>query len=690
MDKASSHVLPGDAAQAQLAKLDRYEGELRSITAARQDNAYAPLDLLLAAKESLYRRALDGLLPTAAAALERGEQDQALLLLDTLARQAPDHFALRVHQKPDSKQRPPQNGTRKITRFLEQLISEESRLAKDDATDLRAALGLRCFHAGRLELAAILLDSVEWERIKKPTHFLDAFSLLYWGGLAVVANKMASGISRNTHWSITQDTSSWLSLGVACAHSGLNAKAEELLAPLLPQSINNPAKLFQIVDGLRMAGCTEPLRSFFSSPGVLAQLKKELDDPQLLRLSGYLLHLGLAKEASEGYTVLASKWNELPLQDVPAVAFGFIHTRNKAKTNLLISNHKKLLTKTSCEAQDLRRIALAETFLMSGRCNAARSVLNSISASRELGDLHSPRLFYLHERVSQPWKMRELMPSLIGTAKHVPPHLVHHVFALSFYEGKLEEGLAASSQNQEESGSSLQYIRSIINFHLALGQFSQAERLLDNPLFKGKGTIALPGLHIRLNLALAEGEYAHAVELFEDFLKQTHRTQLNISLQQMRPIRIFEFALLLRFIGATERALSLARDCVREHIAPNNPCRVLVASLSRELGRLQLDIKEAKLAERVADTLCMPAAPCQALLYLHAAMVHSRLNNVDEAQRILNSKMPQAIFLAPQVRTSLLGTPWRDIPELRDLMQSMFFPYFKDTYWNKMLDGFLQ
>jgi tetratricopeptide (TPR) repeat protein len=676
-----------DSPQKQLERLELCDDLLRAFDASRRDDVFTPLDLIRAATGTLHRVAMASLLSSIENALANDARPQALSMLETLACWDPGNADLLIPPRSRRETGSLDHVPSGLAVFLEQLVADEAWGMACGEENLRAALGLNCFFAGQPTRAARLLGSVRWDTVVRFHHFLNAFALLYWGGLALEANRMAAGLCCNPRLNTSLDVEGATGIGIACAYSDLPVQAENLLLPLLQKHRKNPLRLFEVLDALILAGHALVLGDFLKETDLLGQLKAELDHPQETRLSCLLFSLGRREEATNGFELLAAKWRRLELPELPAVAFGLVHTGPRAKVNKFARTVGTALRAKGTPLAESELLVVGELQLLAGRVHEARETINRIGLTRCANDPLTPNLVTLHERLSQPEAMRVLLPSLAVGSGPIDPHEFPFVYALSRYEGRLEHGLQRVLAHLESQDHDLMAIHMAIHLHFWLGEFAQAQYYVESPQFNGNGLIAHLSLYWRAQLALAKGDLNSAAEHYESLLIVMDKLPLDLVRRQTWYTHYFEYALLLRFMGRPLRALQIAERSLRLHMAFNNPCRALVALISREARALPHSCREAIFFEQMADVLCSPRTSCQGLLLLHAMNSHVRLGNAAEAERILRRKLPKTIFLSPE-RTVLGSCSFREWVDLVPQLQPLFFPYFKNTYWNELLESF--
>jgi hypothetical protein len=671
----------------QLERLEHFEELLLTLPQKPHHYCLEPVDLLQSTVEAMSQAALPALLLRAMMALDGGDAARALLLADLLARRNPAHPTLRVFHGLEDSATPLIKRAGTLTALLEEMALEGRWPVGRSLDDLRAALGLNCFNIGRKNLAEQLFGAVRWEHVKRPVYYLNAFSLLYWGGLALTANRMIKGLVRNRHPSLVRDRLTSPQLGVACAYSGLHTKARELLVPLLKRYLSTPSALFLIFDGLVAAKAVRTLRTFLQSPGVLAQLRENLDQQQRLRLCSLLFNVNLRAEATQELKIVATVKNGLTTSDLPAVVFGLVHARldNLAHTNLTNSFGKPCnVVNTEVDA-----LAMGEALLHAGHIEDARILINQLSTIRHRNDPLLSQLAALHEQLSQPDRMRALLPHPRDTGASLSSVGLRFLYPLHLYEGTLEDGLATALANYETHKFDQVFLHTMLNFLYWLGDTAQAECLVNAESFQGVGAIAIPHLYWRKNLLLLQGRLADAADIFDHLLALVSQFFIDISNRQTFIVHFLEYALLLRQMGLHKRALAVAQAGVSRHRAFNNPCLPLVRLLTRELKSLSPTPAEAAQAEHLADILCAPRTFCQPLLYLQAASMNAALGQGEGVRRILTKKMPCAIFLNPAGRTALAGSSPKTPADVRDCLQKAFFPHLTGTYWNELLDSFM-
>lgn len=673
-----------DSPQKQLERLERCGTLLRAFNSSRHEDVFTPLDLIEAATGTLHRVAMASLLSAIDKAIVDKARPQALSMLETLACWDPGNtdlaFPSRTGQETDS----PQHAPSRLAVFLEQLAADEAWSMSCGEDNLRAALGVNLFFAGQHKRAAMLLHSVRWDAVVQFHHFLNSFALLYWGGLALEANRMAAGLCRNPRLNVSLDVEGATAIGIACAYSNLPDQAKCLLLPVLPKHRKNPARIFEVFNALLLAGQAPALREYLEETDMLAQLQAEADYPQETQLSALLFALGLREEAATGFGQLAAKWNKLELPELPAVAFGLVHTGPRGRAHKFARAVGTALRTKGNPLAESELLAVGELQLLAGRVQEARATINRIDLRRSANDPLTPTLVTLHERLSQPEAMRVLLPSLAAGDGPIDPQELPFVYAFSRYEGCLENGLQRTLAHLAEHDSDLMTIHMAIHLHFWLGEFEQAQRHVDSPQFNGNGLISHLALYWQAQLALARGDLDGAAAHYESLLLIIDRLPLELVRRQTWYAYYFEYALLLRFMGHHQRALQIAERALRIYPAFNNPCRALVVWFTRESRALPPSARETVFFEQMADVLCSPRTPCQGLLLLHAMKAHLRLGNKAEAERILRCKLPGTIFLSPA--RSVLGTCSVEDAGLRSQLQRLFFPYFKNTYWNHLLE----
>jgi len=672
------------AQPARLEDLDQLERLLRGITGHDRDGCFRSLDVLWTAHGKTLRSSLSAHIKAALEAHAKGDEARTLELLETVAGHAPHSPAFCLGNPRE------QNAGGELAPVLESLLRNPGWADSPSCNELRAVLGLGCFTAGRLDPAVALLSRVRWQDVKKPSHFLSFYFLLYWGSLADIADAMAEGLFHNQHWHTVPRGSLPLELGNACAHSGMPQEARKILAPLLRKLVRQPGVLFSALHALFLAGATADAAKFLQTRKTLASIRQKLDLPQTVRLGQYLDLADMPAEAADCFATVAARSDELTPPEIPDVVYGLVNTHNLSEACRFLD---EIMGRAGGQAlKDNQNLAcnLAEALLATGRVHEARTLLEAIPTERPAGDPLSPRLYFLHERLGDPEKMRALLPSIPETAEPISLGALHYLLPLLHFEGRLEQGLERGVALFGARTNDCLYTKRIIHYHFLLGDFAAVKRLTMDRTFTGRGQVGFQRLYWQRIVLLAEKRYAEAVQAFELYLEHLETTAVEFyKVHYWWAVQIFEFALLLRFLERGQEALALAQRCVARLGVAHNPCAPLAALLARECAGSVPTQDEAAQFEHVADMLCWPRDSCQLFLYLQAAALRERLGQPDEARRVLRHKAAQALYVAPALRQRLAEHCGQPLAAQRQTLQACVFPLFRQTYWNDLLDDFL-
>ena len=575
-----------------------------------------------------------------------------------------------------------------IKDFLSQTVQDKNWLTAKGNNDLRAVLGIQQFTAGNYNTAMTMLMSIHWEQlnINIARFVLQKFSILYWGGGAIIVERFICAFGQLSYNPILSNIDDTVTYGIFCAYTGQSSKAKKLLLPLLQMSISSPERFFQIVDGLWQADCDEDLKSFLCKSEVLASLEKILDRTQMLKLYAFLFNIGLIEASDNGFKLLAANPMQISLEELPSLVYGLTHTGNHAQADHLINTALTVRKEDQKSMKPGDAILLAESLILTGRVDKGRQILNTISTDRKPGDPLSPKLFMLHESVSQLDKIALLFPSIIDISQETEPKNLAYMFWFYFYSKKLEKGFNLVMEkfyNLKQCHAFPAHVA----FLFWLGEFSDPLIYLEDKVFKGNGPISRQYIIWGNYLQLAEKSFSTVLDGYQKLLKLIDKNIMDTHNRiNMFPTH-FEYILLLRFLGYKEQAFQEAQNYSRRYPVFNNPCHVLLSILVREMKNSDPDVDEAHECERVADVLLNPRFLCQGWLYLHAAVIQAKLGRYKEATRILHDKLANTMFLHPEKRKLLLTASGNDIISLRNQIQSMFFPHFQDTYWNHLIDA---
>ncbi|MBF0234251.1 MAG: hypothetical protein HQK65_14620 [Desulfamplus sp.] len=613
---------------------------------------------------------------------------QVIYLLNRIASYEPAGNIIQSLLPDERRATPSNNDNDRIRLFLSNLLQDMKWLSSTGEDDLRAILGIHCL-TKNYEHSITLLLGVDWGCIRMPELYFDKMATVYFNGGARIVEHFICAIGNQMFDAFRHDIHKSLTLGTLSVYVGDNTLTRKSLLPLLQKTLKNTEHFFQVVWCLLQADLHKELGSFFSTPDVLDTLGKNLDREQLLQLYSHLYNSNLVEEACKIFQVITSDLKSIQISELPIFIFGLIFSDRYTEGEQLIN--QLLPEKNDLQPEDntAESMFLVEALIISGRLDEASEILNKISADRKPGDLHSPKLFLLHLRLSQLDKMSSLLPSIVNNDQDITPSNIVYFYLVHFFNNTLEHCASVVSGRYEQYLQSLGYTNVFFMILFALGEFSQIKAKINKNLFYTNGPLSITYFQWSAYLHLAENSFDLAVQNFQHLMKICNRQVLNFHNYGAFSEWIFEYILLLRFLGQKEEAFLVAKNWIDRNRLFNNPCRPLALILYRELELRALDIYEAKECELIADIICNPTAMCQGLLYLHAAVVHTRLGSHTEATRILRTKLAHTIFLAPEPRKLLLTASSKDLPSLRDPIQKMFFPHFQDTYWNRLIDGVL-
>nr|WP_321397816.1 hypothetical protein [uncultured Desulfobacter sp.] len=573
----------------------------------------------------------------------------------------------------------------RIRLFISDMLQDLKWLAETGEDDLRATLGMH-FLTKDYDLSIKLLLGLDWGCIRMPELYLDKLVPLYFNGSAMIVERFIYAVGDQIFDVFGHDINKSLSLGTLSVYVGHNTLAGKSLLPLLKQTINNTEQFLHVVWCLLQADFCEELGAFFSDSDVLDTLMEHLDCEQLLLLYAHLYNSNLLEEAYKIFQVITSDIESLKISELPIFIFGLMFSNRYTEVDQLIRQGISQKQQLQPEKNTVEKMSLAEAFIMTGKFDEAKNILNQISTDRKYGDRHSPKLFLLHLRLSQVDQMSSLLPSIINNEKDITPSNIDYFYLVHLFNNTLEYCLSVIKDNYKLYKQSLGYTNVFFMTLFALGKFSQIRVNIKSNLFYTKGLVSITYFRWAAYLHLAENSFDLAVQSFQHFMKICNKEVLNFNNCGAFSESIFEYILLLRFLGQKEEAFKVARHWVDRNRFFSNQCRPLSFILSRELEHRALNIDEAKECELMADVIWNPVSICQGWLYLHAAIVHSRLGSHSEATRILRTKLANTIFLAPDHRKMLLTASGKDIISLRDPLQKMFFPHYKNTYWNQLID----
>jgi len=81
-----------------------------------------------------------------------------------------------------------------------------------------------------------------------------------------------------------------------------------------------------------------------------------------------------------------------------------------------------------------------------------------------------------------------------------------------------------------------------------------------------------------------------------------------------------------------------------------------------------------------------PRSYAQGWLYLHAMTTWRTLGRLDEADRLLRDKLSRIMRQGRDAGIALRPASGADPAALRQPLQDLLFPHFRDTYWNRLVD----
>ncbi|MBF0233637.1 MAG: hypothetical protein HQK65_11440 [Desulfamplus sp.] len=626
------------------------------------------------------------LIKESANALKLNNTTHALFLLNLLATYDPLNILFNSFSDYNLVESQSTNDSDTIKYFIHKKIQDKQWLTSTGNDDFRTVLGIQQFIEGDYDTAITIFMSISWELASVHTlrFFLGKSSILYWGGGAFIVESFIRTLEKLSSNPFASDIENTIQYGIFSAYTKQYDNAKQLLLPLLPSATSNPERLFQIIDALWQADCGEELKSFFCKPGILTALEKILDSAQLIKLYAFLFNIGVIAAPTKGFRIMAENpTNFSAASYLPSLVYGLTNTRalNQAdqlinRSLILIKGQKKIIN--SCDT-----MLFAESLILTGKIDQGRYLLNTIKTKRKFGDSLSPKLFLMHEVVSQFDKIKSLLPSIIDFSQDIKPQHLGYIFLTHFYEKKYELGLKLMIESNKPGG----VIPAHIGFLFWLGKFEEARSQLETNAFKGNGPIGQNYLIWSTYLHLANNKFEIAIKDYKNFLKLLDKNVVNIDNIINNLVFHFEYILLLRFGGYQEQAFNVAQYYSKRYQVFNNPCHALLLILCRETKNSEPSVEEAQECERIADVLLNPRLFCQGWLYLHAAVLQSKLGNYNEAKRILRDKLSNTMFLDPEKRKLLINASGKDIATLRNQIQSMFFPYFHDTYWNCLIDS---
>lgn len=624
----------------------------------------------------------DGLLGEAARAVAAGRPEQATARLDVLAGIDPDHCVFDLATAASGKMAPHLAACHD---FLLALSRDPTWATGAGADDLRALLGLNRFLCGFQPEGLALLSGVRWDRIKLPRYFLQKITLLYWSGAAEIVAAYLKALAPFFLDPACFDRGSRILGGVFGALSGEADFAGAVLEPLLPLVLNRPELLFQVMDGLLFAGRAVVLRAFFCAPGRLADLEGRLDREQRLRLLSLLFAAGCLREAGQGFADLAGSHDPGQLAELPQIVYGLVLSGREALAERLALAVPA--GGTAAGTQDV--LPAAEALIQVGRADRAEELLAGLSREALADQGQASAFFNLHERLSRIEGMDRAWPMLRQLAAEGSMATLDQIFWMFFYAGKLEEGLALVT----EPGFGRRFgtgfpIRAA--FLLWLGRFDEAAACLGERGYAGNGPVAWHRILFSTMLHLANRDTAAALASYRAALALLDVLGPNLGRRWLPLAPVFEYLLLLRQLGRLDEAADTAARYVRRYDLAGNPCRPLLALLTRELDRPVCSPEaEAGQCEQAADRLGDPRSYCQGWLYLQAAVLRAGLGQFAAADRILQTKLAAVLFLDPATRSTLRTAASTELAVWRKPLQAMFFPHFTATYWNRLLDAVL-
>ncbi len=636
------------------------------------------------------RKLFASLVEAAAAHLERGQPRQAEAVLEILARHAPSHPALHLDWNRPAGGPPAAAAVTCVREHLRALPEISQGLEAGGGDNLRAVLGVDLFKAGRRDPALRLLGLVRWECIGEPETFANALSLLYWSGAAAVVERIVAapgvplgGEHVRTSWPATE-------MGVFGALTGHPETAATWLLPQLEGGVTSPSQLFQIFDGLLHAGLDRELGAHFRKPGTVEALWRRLDFEQRERLGAVVYNAGLIEESGRRFESLAREGGPLPPQALPRLVHGLMRTgRTEQAERLIDAARAGGVSGADTSPDSPAALPLAESLLLAGKIEEARTLLDRIPLPRRPGAPLAPGLFLLHERLSQIEAMRALQPALGGGTGRLEHDDLPFFCRMAFYERTLERSYRRFMAELGRDTRHRPVLLAQAQFLFETGRFSELQEVLDDPLLAGNGPIAILRLHLTACLHLGRNALEPARRAYASLASLLGRIRLDIFSRQPPTPVLFEYALLLHSLGETRQALEFAGACVRTYGALGNPCFALEGLFSRESAGLACEADLARRCEDVADALCQPRFFCQGWLYLRAAVILHRLGLHGEATRIVRGKLSRTLFLAPLPRQRLREATSETLPQLADSIQAMFFPNFRGTYWNARIGALL-
>lgn len=624
--------------------------------------------------------------PFISAAIGRGDMGAALELLELLAFLDPENpWLLRQVRVACQGLERPEAG-QALIRCLVELIGRDQACAGAGANNLLAVAAFELIRLKRNGQARSVLSRIGWRAVGRPRYFLGRYAELYWNDHGDALKRMIEGLGERLEALMCGDLQLQIAYGHACKFAGDTVKAATLLLPVLHQILTFPDLFLSTLEVLILAGCQAELRVVLNSKKLRSAVEAVYDAGHMAKLAGLLFNAGFRTQSRRLFRTLAGHALSADAQELPRLVFALANLGDGRYARRLLKAFEASL------AQELTDFAvlssLSEAWFHAGCAAKARRRARTMAKSSAIPATGFPAAFMLLERAGLLSELRGLMRQRFGETFEATPEVVPYLYSCSLYGQTLGASLAKMLRNQEKYRQDFLYGFFLMKSHFFLGDFSSAAQSLEF-LRRSPGLSEYLSHYEAAQLDLAGNAYASAGEHLKHCTRMLKADALNLEARADRWLPYFDLALLERIRGNGGQALKVAEECLCTWATGTNPLHGVKLLLLWELQGRRPTVADARRISALAVNVAFSRHFAEPWLYLVSALIWADLGQGQRAVASFRQMLSRCLYLNDPKRllpfAYMIAQP-ECRGELLPMLQSAFFPHFRNTYFNQLLE----